>query len=1699
MDYAPVVTANPSSQTVNAGKTATFTATASGSPTPTVQWEVSASGATAFSAISGATSTTYSFTTASTDNGSQYEAVFSNGIGTVATTTPATLTVDYVTKQPGSQTVNAGAVATFTAGSNSSGDTVQWEVSRSGATAFTVVTGATSTTYSFATTSAANGNQYEAVFSNSSGNFSSNPATLTVDYVTMQPGSQTVEAGATVTFTASSNSSADMVQWDMSTAGATAFTPVTGATSATYSFAASSADNDNQYEAVFSNSSGNFASNPAKLTVDYAPTVTSNPVSESANAGKTATFTAAANANPAATVQWEVSASGAAAFSTISGATSTTYSFTAGSADNGSQYEAVFSNGIGTAATSTPATLTVDYVTTSPTNQTVNAGATVTFVAASSNPSGADTVQWDVSTSGATAFTPISGATSTTYSFTAGSADNGNQYEAVFSNSAGTLTSTPATLAVDYAPVVTANPTSLIANAGKTVTFTAAASANPSATVQWEVSTSGATAFSAIGGATSTTYSFTASSAENDNQYEAVFSNSIGTATSTPSTLTVDYITASPSDQIVVAGLTASFTSASSNPGGADKVQWEVSTSGATAFSAISAATSTTYSFTTSSAENGSQYEAVFSNSAGTLTSGPATLTVDYAPTITATPAKQTVDVGQTAAFTASASANPTATVQWEVSTSGATAFTPISGATSITYGFTTSSTDNGSQYEAVFSNSIGTTTTAPATLTVDYVTTQPGSQIVNTGQDASFTAASSNLSGDTVQWEVSSSGATAFTPISGATSSTYSFTAGSAANGNQYEAVFSNGGGTLTSNIAILEVDYVTTSPTSQGINEGDVVTFTVSSSNPGGSDTVQWEVSSSGATAFTPVSGAISTSYSFTTTSAENGNQYDAIFSNGDGSFTSSLATLSVGFSPSVTASPTTQTVYAGKSVTLTAAATGNPAPVVQWEVSTSGATAFTSISGATSTTYTFTASGADAGNQYEAVFSNGIGAAVTTSAATLTVVYVAADQTDLGPNNDTAAGFTINGGTVGETFSYVAKSSGGSGTVTGSGTLSSTSQDVTNINVSGLTAGTLTYTVTLSGSPSTPLTATAPLKIIPSGYTIEADQSSYNLVTPAGFTITVPSNDIGDTILYIVNGNENGFVSSTATIASSPQDITGIDTSTFKGTEVQFEVWLTDPAGNQGDEVTTSVPLYATAPDPFTISPSPTTINASTAADTSFSFAGATTGTTYSYTITSSGGAGSVTGSGPVNASGQSVSNIDVSSLPVGTLTYSVTLTNSYGNPTTETTTADLASSLNGFTVTPDLSELNSVAASSAGFTLAGVEIGSKFTYTISGNGGSPVVPGGATVSGSGSVTSNTQDVTGIDLSTLGDGTITFSVTLTDVAGATSNAVNATATIDREQPAEIALSTSAALSGQPAGTLVGLLETNGPLSTTGYTYTLVSGAGGGDNGSFQISGDELLTNAVLGAAGTTYDIRVRSTDALGNFIEQQFVITSSANDPITPSLSLSNNDVAAGAANALVGTLSTSPPDGGVLGATIDYTLVPGTGSNDNSSFQIVNGQLETATALQAGTYTVRVRISSTFLLNDAVDLGGITGPYTLQMTFGTGPLPAGSFGQLAANAGLITLSSDPTPHVWNPAASSTNKEVPGSLTQPNYQGDYDDFWTAVTTADSTATLSNVVGSSGIDLSENKAWAVIDQPGEYAVAVQVFNEQVFTIQVI
>ena len=128
--------------------------------------------------------------------------------------------------------------------------------------------------------------------------------------------------------------------------------------------------------------------------------------------------------------------------------------------------------------------------------------------------------------------------------------------------------------------------------------------------------------------------------------------------------------------------------------------------------------------------------------------------------------------------------------------------------------------------------------------------------------------------------------------------------------------------------------------------------------------------------------------------------------------------------------------------------------------------------------------------------------------------------------------------------------------------------------------------------------------------------------------------------------------------------------------------------------------------------------------------------------------------------------------------------------------------------------------------------------------------------------------------------------FGVTILDVKvsdGVLSSTEQITITVNAVNDVPTALS----LSNQSIGEDVAVGFEVGTLTTTDadvgdtHTYSLVSGSGDTDNEAFTISGDALLTNTTLDFEdGATRTIRLRATDAAGDFIEQSFVITLEAN---------------------------------------------------------------------------------------------------------------------------------------------------------------------------------------------------------------------------
>ena len=133
---------------------------------------------------------------------------------------------------------------------------------------------------------------------------------------------------------------------------------------------------------------------------------------------------------------------------------------------------------------------------------------------------------------------------------------------------------------------------------------------------------------------------------------------------------------------------------------------------------AIVSATNATYTTPTLvAADNGATFAVVVSNSAGSVTSCVATLTltdVPIPPAITSQPSSQMVNVGQPAAFTVAATGTAPLFYQWQKNG------TNIAGATGATEAIAAAQLTDAGSYAVIVTNSVGSVTSSAATLTVN-------------------------------------------------------------------------------------------------------------------------------------------------------------------------------------------------------------------------------------------------------------------------------------------------------------------------------------------------------------------------------------------------------------------------------------------------------------------------------------------------------------------------------------------------------------------------------------------------------------------------------------------------------------------------------------------------------------------------------------------------------------------------------------------------------------------------------------------------------------------------------------------------------------------------------------------------------------------------------------------------------------------
>ncbi|MCF4100074.1 HYR domain-containing protein [Gillisia sp. M10.2A] len=141
--------------------------------------------------------------------------------------------------------------------------------------------------------------------------------------------------------------------------------------------------------------------------------------------------------------------------------------------------------------------------------------------------------------------------------------------------------------------------------------------------------------------------------------------------------------------------------------------------------------------------------------------------------------------------------------------------------------------------------------------------------------------------------------------------------------------------------------------------------------------------------------------------------------------------------------------------------------------------------------------------------------------------------------------------------------------------------------------------------------------------------------------------------------------------------------------------------------------------------------------------------------------------------VNMAVQTAGLLSGSEFPIGTTTNTFEVTDASGNKSTcsfDVIVKDVEAPA-GYTVSIDRAEIDETNETSISFTFADAEVGTTYNYTFSSDNGV------TDVTGTGTISTMTDQITGIDLSGLEDGTITLSVTLTDEATNEGNAATDT----------------------------------------------------------------------------------------------------------------------------------------------------------------------------------------------------------------------------------------------------------------------------------------------------------------------------------
>jgi beta-galactosidase len=279
----------------------------------------------------------------------------------VAPAAPSQSQAPVIIVPPVNTATTAGYSATFSVVASGSGTlTYQWS-DKSGP-----ISGATKSTYATpATTLAQSGDTYTVTVTNSLGDTTSNPVTLTVDApakvaITRQPASQSAVVGGSATLTvAATGSPALSYRWYLVGSG-----KIAGANQSSYATPVFTSTGTQSYYVVVANPLGQLQSSTAVVTIN-APTpvsFTTQPASAIVRANEPVQLTAVVAGSAPYTYQWQFTPAGGTAIILLSGtqqSNNVTYTIPAVSSTDVGAYTVTVNNAANAPVTSASAQITL--------------------------------------------------------------------------------------------------------------------------------------------------------------------------------------------------------------------------------------------------------------------------------------------------------------------------------------------------------------------------------------------------------------------------------------------------------------------------------------------------------------------------------------------------------------------------------------------------------------------------------------------------------------------------------------------------------------------------------------------------------------------------------------------------------------------------------------------------------------------------------------------------------------------------------------------------------------------------------------------------------------------------------------------------------------------------------------------------------------------------------------------------------------------------------------------------------------------------------------------------------------------------------------------------------------------------------------------------------------------------------------------